>query len=71
MCFSAITDISAVGQKYDFCWDKTIAPQYDLQNFLKYQYGRGQTSNFIDVFNSKADMLGLQTLMDQYIKKYN
>ena len=71
MCFSVITGISAIGQKYDFCWDKTIAPQYDLQNFLTYQYGKNQTSNFIEVFNSSADMLGLQTLMDEYIKKYN
>lgn len=71
MCFSTITGISAVGQRYDFCWDKTIAPQYDLENFLMYQYGAGQTSNFIDVFNSAADMRGLQILMDQYINKYN
>jgi hypothetical protein len=71
MCFSAITGISAVGQKYDFCWDKTIAPQYDLQNFLTYQYGKRQTSNFIDVFHSSSDMLGLQSLMDQYMAKYN
>ena len=71
MCFSAITGASAIGQKYEFCWDKTIAPQYDLENFLTYQYGKGQTSNFIEVFNSKPDMLGLQTLMDQYMKKYN
>ena len=71
MCFSVITGISAIGQKYDFCWDKTIAPQYDLQNFLTYQYGKKQTSNFIEVFNSSADMLGLQTLMDEYIAKYN
>ena len=71
MCFSAITGASAVGQKYDFCWDKTIAPQYDLENFLTYQYGNGQTSNFIEVFNSSADMTGLQTLMDQYMAKYN
>ena len=71
MCFSVITGISAVGQKYDFCWDKTIAPQYDLENFLTYQYGKNQTSNFIEVFNSPDDMLGLQTLMDEYLKKYN
>lgn len=71
MCFSAITGASAIGQAYDFCGDKTIAPQYDLENFLTYQYGKGQTSNFIEVFNSKPDMLGLQTLMDQYMKKYN
>lgn len=71
MCFSAITGASAIGQAYDFCGDKTIAPQYDLENFLTYQYGKGQTSNFIEVFNSADDMRGLQTLMDQYIKKYN
>ena len=71
MCFSAVSGKSAVGQKYDFCWDSSIAPQYDLQNFLTYQYGKNQTSNFIEVFNSKADMLGLQSLMDQYMSKYN
>ena len=70
MCFSAITGISAVGQRYDFCWDKTIAPQYDLNNFLTYQYGKNQTSNFINVFNSPNDMKGLQTLMDSYIAKH-
>ena len=71
MCFSAITGASSIGQKYDFCWDKTIHKQYDLENFLQYQYGSGQTSNFIEVFKSSADMLGLQKLMDQYMEKYN
>ena len=71
MCFSAITYELAEGQRYDFCWDKTIAPQYDLENFLTYQYGKNQTSNFIEVFNSPSDMLGLQILMDQYFDKYN
>lgn len=71
MCFSAISGLSCEGQRYDFCSDKTIAPQYDLQNFLECQYNNGQTSNFIEIFNSPADMLGLQTLMDQYLAKYN
>lgn len=71
MCFSAITGNSAVGQKYDFCWDKTIHKQYDLENFLMYQYSSEQTSNFIEVFKSSADMLGLQKLMDKYMDKYN
>ena len=71
MCFSAITGASAVGQKYSFCWDKTIAPQYDLQNFVTHQYNNGQTTNFVEIFNSPSDMLGLQTLMDQYMDKYN
>ncbi|MBO7303186.1 MAG: hypothetical protein J6U68_03260, partial [Clostridia bacterium] len=71
MCFSAISGASAVGQKYDFCWDKTIHKQYDLENFLMYQYGSGETSNFIEVFKSSSDMLGLQKLMDEYMNKYN
>ena len=71
MCFSAISGLSCEGQRYDFCSDKTSAPQYDMQNFLECQYNNGQTSNFIEIFNSPADMLGLQTLMDQYLAKYN
>ena len=71
MCFSAITGSLCEGQKYDFCWDKTIAPQYDLQNFLECQYNNGQTSNFIEIFNSPEDMKGLQILMDKYMTKYN
>ena len=71
MCFSAITGASAIGQKYDFCWDKTIAPQYDLQNFVTCHYNNGQTTNFVEIFNSASDMRGLQVLMDEYMKKYN
>ena len=71
MCFSAITGASAIGQKYAFCWDKTIAPQYDLQNFVTHQYTNGQTTNFVEIFNSPTDMAGLQVLMDQYLDKYN
>ena len=71
MCFSAITGSLCEGQAYEFCWDKTIAPQYDLQNFLECQYNNGQTSNFIEIFNSPEDMKGLQILMDKYMTKYN
>lgn len=71
MCFSAISGVACEGQTYSFCSDKTIAPQYDLQNFLECQYNNGQTSNFIEIFNSPADMLGLQKLMDSYLAKYN
>ena len=71
MCFSALTGTSSVGQKYEFCWDKTIAPQYDLQNFVTHQYNNGQTTNFVEIFKSPADMAGLQVLMDKYLEKYN
>ena len=71
MCFSAITGSLCEGQAYEFCWDKTIAPQYDLENFLECQYNNGQTSNFIEIFKSPEDMKGLQILMDKYMTKYN
>lgn len=71
MCFSAISGSLCEGQKYEFCWDKTIAPQYDLQNFVECQYNQGQTTNFVEIFNSKSDMLGIQKLMDEYMNKYN
>ena len=71
MCFSAITGVSAQGQKYDFCWDKTLGAQYDLDNFLECNYNNGQTSNFIEIFKSPSDMAGLQKLMDQYMAQYN
>ena len=71
MCFSAITGSLCEGQKYEFCWDATIAPQYDLQNFVVHQYNNGQTTNFVEIFNSPTDMLGIQKLMDVYMSKYN
>ena len=71
MCFSAISGSLCEGQKYDFCWDKTIAPQYDFDNFVECQYNNGETTNFVEIFNSPADMLGIQKLMDEYMAKYN
>ncbi|MBO7303132.1 MAG: hypothetical protein J6U68_02985 [Clostridia bacterium] len=71
MCFSAITGTLCEGQKYDFCWDKSIAPQYDFQNFVECHYNNNQTTNFVEIFNSPADMLGIQKLMDVYMNKYN
>lgn len=71
MCFSAISGVSAQGQKYDFCGDKTLGPQYDFENFLSCHYNNGETSNFIEIFNSAPDMLGLQKLIDAYMQQYN
>lgn len=71
MCFSAISGSLCEGQEYKFCWDKTIAPQYDFDNFVECQYNNGETTNFVEIFNSPADMLGIQKLMDKYMEKYN
>lgn len=71
MCFAAISGSLCAGQEYEFCWDKTIAPQYDFQNFVECQYNNGETTNFVEIFNSKTEMSGIQALMDEYINKYN
>ena len=71
MCFSAISGTLCEGQKYSFCWDKSISPQYDFQNFVECHYNNGQTTNFVEIFNSPTDILGIQKLMDIYMNKYN
>lgn len=71
MCYAAISGSLCTGQKYEFCWDKSIAPQYDFDNFVECQYNNGQTTNFVEIFNSPADMLGIQKLMDEYMVKHN
>ena len=71
MAFAVITGSSCVGQQYDFCWDKEIAPQYDFDNFVECQYNNGQTTNFVEIFGSADDMKGIQELMDIYVAKYN
>ena len=69
MLYCALTGESAVGQDYSFCGDKTINAAFDFEKFLKeeYRYDPGN-SNFIEIFNSEADMRGLQQLIDQYLE---
>ncbi len=70
MAYCAITGKSAVGQSYAFCTDSTINSKYDTDAFISSYYNSG-TTNFDDVFCSVPDMLGLQKLIDKYLKKYN
>ncbi|MBE6677539.1 MAG: hypothetical protein E7597_01950 [Ruminococcaceae bacterium] len=70
MAYCAITGKSAVGQSYEFCTDTSINSKYDPDAFISSYYNAG-TTNFDAVFDSVPDMLGLQTLMDKYLEKYN
>ena len=68
MLYCALTGENAVGQDYSFCGDKTINKAFDFEKFLKEEYSYDNaTSNFIEIFNSPSDMLGLQQLIDQYL----
>ena len=71
MVYSAITGDSAVGQPYDFCNDSTIDQRFNFDNFKAKKYAYEPYTNFVEVFESEADMKGLQQLVDQYIKEYN
>ena len=71
MVYCAITGDSAVGQPYDFC-DNTMAnSRFGLENYRTNNYIIEPYTNFVEIFRSKADMLGLQTLADQYLAMYN
>ena len=67
MVYCAITGDSAVGLPYDFCSDTSVRPEFDLEAFKKERYVYEPFTNFIEVFQSPADMEGLQQLADRYI----
>ncbi|MBR4863809.1 MAG: MBL fold metallo-hydrolase [Oscillospiraceae bacterium] len=64
--YSALTGESAVGLPYDFWCDSSISDQFDPQSYLEFGYQYGPT-NYQEIFNSPADMAGLQQLVDRYI----
>ncbi len=68
MTYCAITEESAVGQKYDFCCDKNINSAFNANGFINTYYIKG-TTNFTQIMNSETDMRGLQTLIDQYLEE--
>ena len=71
MVYCTITGESAEGQPYEFCDDTTLNPYFDLDAHLTQSYVYEPYTNFVDVFRSQADMLGLQQLTDQYIAAFN
>ncbi len=71
MTYCAITGESAVGQPYDFVNDSSINPLFDLEAFKTKNYPDNGKTNFIEIFQSEADMTGLQQLADQYLQEFN
>lgn len=71
MVYCAITGESAEGQPYEFCDNTRLNLSFDLEAHQTASYTFEPYTNFVDVFRSKADMLGLQQLTDQYIAHFN
>ena len=73
MTYCAITGESAQGKTYDFCNDSSLKPVdatsakfFSFEGFISTYY-KIATTNFPDVFASKADMQGLQGLIDEHL----
>ena len=65
--FCASTGKLAVGQKYDYFYDKELKGIFDIPTYIGTYYDDTYTTNFDKVFESKSDMEGLQMLIDKYI----
>lgn len=66
--YCAITGESAVGQDYSFCGDTRISTEFNFMNFIyKYYTYKEATTNFDAIFQSEADMRGIQQLIDAYL----
>ena len=71
MVYCAITGEKAEGQPWRFTNDPTLNPKMDWQKSKEIHYSYDPDTNFIEVLDSDADMLGLQQLADQYLDKFN
>jgi len=73
MIYCTITGESAVGQDYSFCGDVNANKEFSFKDYCdKYYCYNGATTNFPQVFESEADMRGIQKLVDEYLaeRKY-
>ena len=66
MTYCAITGESPVDQPYKFCYDSSINKEFDMEQYINDYYVNGNT-NFLDVFKSESDMLGIQKLISDYL----
>lgn len=71
MVYCAITGESAVGQPWEFTNDSSLNKSFDWEKKKAEHYSYDPNTNFIEIFQSEADMHGLQKLADQYLAKYN
>ena len=71
MVYCAITGESAVGQPWEFTNDATLNPKFGWEKKKADHYSYNNETNFVEIFQSEADMHGLQQLADQYLAKYS
>ncbi|MCQ2426989.1 MAG: hypothetical protein MJ137_01130 [Clostridia bacterium] len=71
MCFSAVTGKSAVGQPYDMRTKINYGSGSVSYSAYSKSYYTSGTSNFAEVFESEADMNGIQQLMDSYLERWD
>lgn len=72
MTYAAITGSTAVGQAYKFVGADGYSTNGYYRTFREYidkYYKNGATTNYEKVFASPSDVLGIQTLIDQYLAK--
>ncbi len=69
MTYCAITGESAVGQPYSFCSDTSLSSKFSFSNYISEHYKFSTTTNYPEIFESDADMNGIQTLIDQYLEE--
>ena len=70
MTYCAITGESAVGQAYSFCTDSSLSAFFSVDKYLGKHYTyKNATTNFPAIFASEADMTGIQTLIDTYLRE--
>lgn len=69
MTYCAITGESAVGQPYSFCSDTSLSRKFNFSNYISEYYKFSTTTNYPEIFESDADMNGIQTLIDQYLEE--
>ncbi len=73
MLYCVLTGASAVEQPYDFCDNGAHRPSggaakfFSFTGFIFEYYKNGATTNYKEVFGSRADMTGIQALVDAHL----
>ena len=71
MVYCAITGEKAEGLPYAFADDSILNKRFDMEAYKAKNYVYEPYTNFVEVYRSEADMLGLQQLVDQYLAAEN
>lgn len=67
MTYCAITGEKAEGQPYDFFFKEEFASTFGIPAFVEGNYANAEETTMEEIFNSEADMKGLQQLIDKYL----